>query len=107
LPGNPASALTCFYEYVYPTLQIMQGKQHVFLTPLQLPTLKKIVKKKGLANFLKAEIKHDSVMPLEGQESFIMKSMAGAGAFIYLPADKEDVLISELVEVHVLPNLYI
>ncbi|MFI5140808.1 MAG: gephyrin-like molybdotransferase Glp [Bacteroidia bacterium] len=104
LPGNPASALTCFYEYVYTTLQIMQGREHIFLNSLQLPALKNIVNKKGLAHFLKAEIKNDGVMPLEGQESFIMKSMAGAGAFIYLPADKENVAVGELVEVHVLPN---
>ena len=104
LPGNPASALTCFYEYVYPTLRIMQGREHIFLNSMQLPALKSITKKKGLAHFLKAEIKKDAVMPLEVQESFIMKSMAGAGAFIYLPADKEDVAAGELVEIHVLPN---
>jgi len=104
LPGNPASALTCFYEYVYTTLRIMQGREHIFLNSLQLPALKNITKKKGLANFLKAEITGNGVMPLEGQESFKMKSMAGAGAFIYLPADKEDVAEGELVKVHVLPN---
>jgi molybdopterin molybdotransferase len=104
LPGNPASALTCFYEYVYTTLRIMQGKESIFLNSAELPTLKNITKKKGLAHFLKAEITHSGVMPLEGQESFIMKSMAGAGAFIYLPTDKEDVAEGELVEVHVLPN---
>ncbi|HXD91916.1 MAG TPA: gephyrin-like molybdotransferase Glp [Bacteroidia bacterium] len=104
LPGNPASALTCFYEYVYTTLQIMQGRGEIFLNSIELPTQKSITKKKGLAHFLKAEIKNDGVMPLEGQESFIMKSMAGAGAFIYLPADKENVAEAELVEVHVLPN---
>jgi|SRR6201993_467503 len=104
LPGNPASALTCFYEYVYTTLRIIQGKESIFLNSLQLPALKNITKKKGLAHFLKAEISSNGVMPLEGQESFIMKSMAGAGAFIYLPADKENVAEGELVEVHVLPN---
>ena len=105
LPGNPASALTCFYEYVYPTLRIMQGKESIFLNSMQLPAEKNITKKKGLGHYLKAEVNGNGVMPLEGQESFIMKSMAGAGAFIYLPADKEDVTAGELVEVHVLPNL--
>jgi molybdopterin molybdotransferase len=105
LPGNPASALTCFYEYVYPTLRIMGGREDIFLKSMQMPALKNIVKKKGLAHYLKAEIKKDGVMPLEGQESFIMKSMAGAGAFIYLPMDKENVAAGEPVEIHVLPNL--
>jgi molybdopterin molybdotransferase len=105
LPGNPASALTCFYEYVYPALQIMRGRDSIFLNAVQLLVLKDIYKKKGLANYLKAEIKPDGVLPLNGQESFIMKSFADAGAFIYLPMEKEDVYAGELVEVHILPNV--
>ena len=105
LPGNPASALTCFYEYVYPALRKMQGKEPLFLHSVQLPLLKDINKKKGLANYLKAEIKPNGVTPLGGQESFIMKSFADAGAFIYLPMEKENVQAGELVEVHLLPEL--
>jgi len=105
LPGNPASALTCFYEYVYPALRKMQGKESLFLRAVQLPLLKDINKKKGLAHYLKAEVKPNGIMPLGGQESFIMKSFADAGAFIYLPAEKENVLAGELVEVNLLPEL--
>ena len=105
LPGNPASALTCFYEFVYPALRMIQGRDTIFLNSLQLPALKEIPKKKGLANYLKAEIKPNGILPLSGQESFIMKSFAGAGAFIYLPMEKETVAVGELVEVHLLPNV--
>ena len=105
LPGNPAAALTCLYEYVFPALRKMQGKETLFLRSVQLPLLKDINKKKGLAHYLKAEVKPNGVMPLGGQESFIMKSFAYADAFIYLPLEKENVQAGELVEVHLLPQL--
>ncbi len=104
LPGNPASALTCFYQYVYPALRKMQGHSTLFLKTLQLQALKDISKKTGLAHFLKAQIKTDGVLPLQGQESFIMKSFAEAGAFLYLPKEKESVHAGEMVEVHLLPE---
>ncbi|MDP2387486.1 MAG: molybdopterin molybdotransferase MoeA [Bacteroidota bacterium] len=105
LPGNPASALTCFYEYVYPCLRKLQGRQELFLTKLMLPIVQDVPKKKGLANFLKAKASSTGVLPLEGQESFKMRSFADANAFIYLPLEKENVKAGELVEVHILPEL--
>lgn len=103
LPGNPASALTCFYEYVYPALRKLQGRTPFFLSTVQVPVSKEIVKKKGLAVFLKAIVNNDRVEPLQGQDSFILKSFTDANAFIYLPADKEGVSAGEKVEVHLLP----
>lgn len=103
LPGNPGSALSCFYEYIYPALRKLQGKEMCFLTNVFLPVKKPIAKKKGLALFLKALAAVDSVEPLQGQESFKMKSFTDANAFIYLQKDREDVSAGELVEVHLLP----
>ncbi len=105
LPGNPASALTCFYEYVYPCLRKLQGYTNIHLTKVQLPLEAVINKKKGLANFLKAKASTNSVLSLEGQESFKMRSFAEANAFIYLPLDSENKNAGELVEVHLHPNL--
>ncbi|MGB3946809.1 MAG: gephyrin-like molybdotransferase Glp [Bacteroidia bacterium] len=106
LPGNPASTLTCFYEYVFPTLKKLQGRKNVSLQTLNIPTNKTIQKKVGLANFLKASIINSVVEPLDGQESFIIKSLTDANAFIYLPQDKETVNKGENVEVHLFPELY-
>ena len=105
LPGNPASVLTCFYEYVYPLLRKMLGRENLFLKTLQVPILTDFPKKKGLAHFLKAKIESKGVQPLEGQESFKLKSFADANAFLYLPMEKKDVKTGELVEVHILPEL--
>lgn len=103
LPGNPASALTCFYEYVYPCIRKLQGRDDLFLTSVKLPTEQDIPKKKGLANFLKAKVNSDGVIPLEGQESFKIRSFADANAFIYLPLEKENIKAGDIVEVHLLP----
>lgn len=103
LPGNPASALTCFYEYVYPCLKLLQGKRNCFLTKMQIATEKDIPKKKGLANFLKANVNGNTIVALDGQESFKIRSFTETNAFIYLPVEKENIKAGELVEVHLLP----
>ncbi len=103
LPGNPASALTCFYEFVYPSLKKMQGREDVFLTSLKLAVENTISKKKGLAHFLKAYVKSSGVLPLDGQESFKMRAFTDANAFIYLPLEIETINKGDMVEVHLLP----
>ncbi len=105
LPGNPASVLTCFYEYVYPLLRKMLGRENIFLRSVQVPILTDFEKKKGLAHFLKARIESNGVQPLEGQESFKLRSFADANAFLYLPMEKENIKKGDLVEVHLLPEL--
>lgn len=106
LPGNPAAVLSCFYEYVYPAINIMRGKKDIFLKKIQLPIATNYPKKQGLACFLKGRISENSVVPLEGQESYILSSFASADCLIYLPADRENIQAGEMVEVHILPGLY-
>jgi molybdopterin molybdotransferase len=103
LPGNPAAVLSCFYEYVYPALRIMQGRKDVFLKKINLPLEKDYNKKPGLSFFLKGKLSGETVTPLEGQESYILSSFANADCLIYLPAEKEDLKAGEIVEVHLLP----
>ena len=75
------------------------------MNTVQLPVSKEITKRKGLAHFMKAIADNDKAEPLQGQESFIMKSFIYTNAFIYLPAERESVKAGELVEVHLLPGL--
>ncbi|CAG5070626.1 Molybdopterin molybdenumtransferase [Dyadobacter sp. CECT 9623] len=103
LPGNPASSLVCYYEYVLPAIRKMTGRTDLFLKALQLPI------KYGYAfdgerdEFLKASIADDHVIPLDGQESFSIRSFALADAIIYLPVTQNKVAAGDLVEVHLLP----
>lgn len=107
LPGNPAAVLCCFYEYVFPALQLMRGFDLSHLkgkSQIQLPIACNYSKKSGLSFFLKGKISDNSVIPLEGQESYILSSFAIADCLIYLPEETENVVKGELVEVHKLPG---
>ena len=53
--------------------------------------------------FLKAVANEAEVIPLEGQESFALRSFALANALIYLPSSQSVVKKGDLVEVHLLP----
>ncbi len=104
LPGNPASVLTCFYEYVFPHLRKLQGYADYFLEQKYLPVTQDIQKNFKLGNFLKAKIRDNMVEPLEGQASYILKSFAEANCFIYLKPEVSFVKAGEEVEVHMFPN---
>jgi molybdopterin molybdotransferase len=105
LPGNPASALVCFYEYVYPTLKQMQGFQHIYLPKVKLKSIHSITKKVGKSIFIRAKIMDDGVAELGKQDSNMLRSFAEADGFIYLDKDVENVKQQEEVEVHLLPFL--
>lgn len=104
LPGNPAAALSCFYMYVFPALQLMAGNSNPFLPSLKLPLAEKYIKKEGRAVFLKSVIKQNKVELLKGQDSDALQSFALANALTYIPAEKEVVEQNELVEIYLLPQ---
>jgi len=80
----------------------MQGFSEYFTSKKYFKVLKAIRKKTDRAYFLKGKATYNGVLPLEGQESYIMKSFAEANALIYLPLKKGDVKKGEKVEVHLL-----
>jgi len=109
LPGNPASALVCFYEYAYPAIRKMQGIEKAMLVTVQLKTEKDISKKEDRAFFIHSKSAHDlyrglyGVMPLEMQDSSMLRSFAEADALIYIPIEKKNINRGEMVEVHLFP----
>ena len=103
LPGNPASALTCFYEFGLTAIKKMQGEENVFLKTVRLPISKAISKKPGLALFLKAKIEPQHVVVADQQVSNDLGTFAISDCLVYIPADKEDVKTGESVEVHLIP----
>lgn len=103
LPGNPASSLVCYYEYVLPALKKIMGSKEPFLRSVQLP-LRHAYRFDGERDeFLKARVEGGEVVSLDGQESFVIGSFAVANAIIYLPVSQNRVEAGELVEVHLLP----
>jgi molybdopterin molybdotransferase len=100
LPGNPASVMACFYEYVLPAIYEFMGKQSppYYLLPLSEP----LTKKAGLTHFLKGHTDLVSVRSLAGQESYLMNSFAVANCLIELEEQKEISLKGDLVRVRLI-----
>ena len=103
LPGNPAAALSCFYIYVYPTLQIMCGNKDFSLIRITGSSQSSYVKKSGRPEFLKAFFNDGKVELLEGQNSSMLHTFALANALVYLPDNLNSVNINDNVEVILLP----
>ncbi|MBL7812373.1 MAG: molybdopterin molybdotransferase MoeA [Bacteroidetes bacterium] len=103
LPGNPASAGVCFYEYVYPVLRKYMGFSKPFLKR-ETAILSHMVKNKsGRAAFLRAAFSQGKVQIPAQQDSHILQSFAMANCLVYLPQDTELLQAGDKVEIHWLP----
>ncbi len=103
LPGNPASALSSFYVYVQPALQKLAGNIDFSLTRLKANLTTDYFKKGARAQFLKASVKNGEVTILEGQSSAMLYTFAIANAFVYVPAEVNNLSKGDEVEVILLP----
>lgn len=101
LPGNPASVLSCYYNYITIVLDqlsntrtAMQTANAILLNPYRKPA--------GLTHFLKGlyNASNNEVQILEGQESFKMKSFAIANCFVELPEALTSVESKQVVKIH-------
>lgn len=97
LPGNPASALTCFYEYIIPAISGFTKKQHQ--KRIKMPLTIEYKKKAGLTYFLKGKTNDKEVTILNSQESYMMNSFALADCLIELEEEKEQFMENEMVNV--------
>jgi molybdopterin molybdotransferase len=102
LPGNPSSVLTCFYEYVLPSLEAMMKKRETIIK-VSARITHDYPKAAGLTHFLKAKFDNGQVTPLHAQESFRLQSFSQADCLIVLSEESEHVKAGTTVEVHLLP----
>jgi molybdopterin molybdotransferase len=102
LPGNPASVLTCFYEYVIPALEKMT-KQKLNLDIKKAPISSSYKKPPGITHFLKGIFDGQQVHLPEGQESYKLNSFARANCLVVIPESVTEVSANENVEIHLLP----
>lgn len=102
LPGNPASVLTCFYEYVLPALEIVTG-QKLNLEIRSAPLSAFYKKPPGITHFLKGIFDGHQVQLPDGQESYKLNSFARANCLVKIPEPVTEVLAGEQVEIHLLP----
>jgi molybdopterin molybdotransferase len=101
LPGNPASVLTCFYEYVIPAIEKMTA-QKLSLEIKQAAISAAYKKPAGITHFLKGIFDGTQVHLPEGQESYKLNSFARANCLVMIPESVTEVAAGEKVEVHLL-----
>lgn len=104
LPGNPASALICFYVYAVPLLRAMSGASSNGLRRLRLKSKSGVSLKGSRAQFLKARVLRDEVEILDAQSSAMLSSFSLANALVYVKDCPVDINPGDLLEVICLPN---
>lgn len=97
LPGNPASVLTCFYQYVAPAISCFSKRQ--YYRRGKMPLANDYNKKAGLTFFLKGKTNEEGVAILNNQASYLMNSFAVADCIIELEEEKEQFTKGEMVDV--------
>lgn len=104
LPGNPAAVITCFNQYLKPTIEMLMGHQQSFLPIAMLPLKEDYHKNAGLTHFLKGFYTFNEVELLKGQESFNLASFNVANCIVQLPEELDIVQKGTLVAVYQLPQ---
>ena len=89
LPGNPASVLTCFLNYVKPSILQWAGHSDSWKPTQVLPLANLFTKSVNLTLFLKAKIENGKVQVLPGQESFNLLSFGQADGLAEIPLESE------------------
>ena len=102
LPGNPASVLTCFYEYVLVALEKLTS-QKMQLQKLRMPLSTAYQKPAGLTHFLKGMFDGEQVHLPDGQESYKLHSYARANCLVVIPGAATNIEAGDEVEIHLIP----
>ncbi len=89
LPGNPASVLTCFMQYVKPCLAQWMGNPTAWEQARSYPLATNWEKQVKLTVFLKARLVGGQVEVMPGQESFNLLSFGSADGLIEIGEDQQ------------------
>ncbi len=100
LPGNPASVLSCYHQYVRPFLLGCFGREN-FEHDQDFAVSETSVRKKNdqQTQFLKAYYSEGKVHVLNAQESYKMDSAALANCFLEFPETSTEIQAGEKVKI--------
>ncbi|NNK73775.1 MAG: molybdopterin molybdotransferase MoeA, partial [Flavobacteriaceae bacterium] len=104
LPGNPASALSCFYIYVLKALHMFKGNHRFTLNRVMAKSKSHFKKHGDRPQFLKAFYNNGQVEILDGQNSSMLHTFGVANALVFISAEQIQTDINDEVEVILLPN---
>jgi molybdopterin molybdotransferase len=105
VPGNPAAALVCFYQYVLPALNKLSGFPDQKSSTQKLKSELMYSGNGDRSLFLKAIATQEKVRILDGQDSDNLQSFAKANALVYLPKDQLTISEGEIVDVFLFPEI--
>ena len=103
LPGNPSSVLSCYYNYVLPSIKSLSHKSNSVFE-VQAKLTHSYSKAAGLTHFLKGKYENGLVTPLSAQESYRLSSFAQANCLICLDETQEQLKKGDILTVMILPN---
>lgn len=104
LPGNPASAFMCFYEYVLPAIRNSMGFQDPFLKKQKASVGFDLKRDRSKTVFLKSKTDGTGcVTVLSHQASHMISSLHETNGFLVVPPGKIHVKKGERVTVDQLP----
>lgn len=105
LPGNPASVMVCFYEYVLPALYRSMGYPAPFAPEMLLPVTGSYSKKSGMVHFLRAYTDLRTATILEGQESYKLLPFCKANCIVIIDDEIVEVREGDSVRVQMVNHL--
>jgi molybdopterin molybdotransferase len=91
LPGNPVSALVCFYIYVLPALRAMMGMERLFLPSAVATMAERVRKAQGLTEFIRCTLDGSpdryAARSTGTQSSGVLRSLSLGDALIVGPPE--------------------
>jgi molybdopterin molybdotransferase len=94
LPGNPVSALVCFWLYVRPALRRMQGHRRIHLPVVHATLSAPVRKAAGLTEFVRVRLEDGPDGPVAtafaSQSSGVLTSLGGGAGLLVGPAEQTE-----------------
>jgi molybdopterin molybdotransferase len=108
LPGNPVSALVCFYVYVRPALRAMSGLRHLHLPAVTAIADERIDTARGLTEFVRCRVSVQRggyhVRATGSQSSGVLRSLSLGQGLLVAPPDVTTIEAGSTVRVILLNN---
>jgi molybdopterin molybdotransferase len=106
LPGNPVSALVCFYVYVRPALRRMQGHRRLHLPVLPAALTQSVRKANGLTEFVRVQLEESAdglvATAAASQSSGVLSALGGGAGLLIGPAERTQLMGGERYPVMIL-----
>lgn len=104
LPGNPVSAMATFYQFVQPSIRLLEGESINETLVLQAKCVCRLKKRPGRKDFQRGIMSNDEngqlIVDTTGiQGSHMLSSMSKANCFIVLERDAGDIEPGTMVEI--------